>query len=238
LKTINTYKVEQGLFRDVAKLIDETRKSVAYTVNSALTYMYWQIGKRINDEILQHERAEYGSQIVVSLGQQLQITYGEGFDKSNLTRMMNFAVMFPNEAIVVSLTQQLSWSHILALLPLKDPLQQEFYVEMCKMERWSVRTLRQKIEQGKSRRDGTLLTVGFNLRRKDAARHVSTQSRRDDIINAKYRPCRTLDAHSVSSFRRLHLRLIKCRHCVTLTSSSIKNQKSSIKNVNGNQISI
>ena len=143
---VDTNHVEQGLFRDVAKLIDETRKSVAYTVNWVLTYMYWKIGKRINDEILQHERAGYGAQIVVSLAQQLQYTYGKGFEKSSLTRMMNFAVIFPNEEIVVSVIQQLSWTHIIALLPLKDSLQVEFYIEMCKMERWSVRTLRQKID--------------------------------------------------------------------------------------------
>ena len=146
MNKVDTYKSEQGLFRDVANLIDETRKTVAYNINAALTYTYWKIGKRINDEILQHERAEYGTQIVASLAQQLQDTYGKGFEKSSLTRMMNFAVTFPNEEIVVSLIQQLSWTHVIALLPLKDSLQREFYVEMCKMERWSVRTLRQKID--------------------------------------------------------------------------------------------
>ena len=83
MKEINTYQVGHELFQDVAKLIDETRKSVAYTVNYALTYMYWKIGKRINEEILQHERAEYGAQIVVSLTQQFLFnqninTYGFG----------------------------------------------------------------------------------------------------------------------------------------------------------------
>ena len=70
MNNIDTYHIEQNLFSDVAKLIDETRKTVAYAVNSALTYMYWQIGKRINDEILQHERAEYGTQIVATVSQQ------------------------------------------------------------------------------------------------------------------------------------------------------------------------
>ena len=147
MKKINTYNKDNiELFKDVTKLIDDTRKTVAYTVNSALTYMYWRIGKRINEEILQHQRAEYGSQIVATLSQQLQNTYGKGFDKSSLTRMMNFSTIFIDEEIVVSLIQQLSWTHIIALLPLKDPLQLEFYVEMCKLERWSVRTLRQKID--------------------------------------------------------------------------------------------
>ena len=146
LKTIDTYNVGQDLFKDVAKLIDETRKSVAYTVNSALTYMYWKIGKRVNDEILQHERAEYGSQIVATLSQQLQSAYGKGFEEKSLRRMMQFSSVFQDETIVVSVIRQLSWTHIIALLPLKDPLQREFYIEMCRLERWSVRTLRQKID--------------------------------------------------------------------------------------------
>ena len=110
---IETYKVGQVLFSDVAKLIDETRKSVAYTVNSALTYMYWKIGKRINDEILQHERAEYGSQIVVTLSQQLYQVYGRGFEDKYLRRMMQFSSVFQDETIVVSVIRQLSWTHII-----------------------------------------------------------------------------------------------------------------------------
>jgi predicted nuclease of restriction endonuclease-like (RecB) superfamily len=53
--------------------------------------------------------------------------------------------LFPDETIVVTLSQQLSWSHVHALLPIKDPLAREFYAEMCRIERWDVRTLRQKI---------------------------------------------------------------------------------------------
>src|SRR5205807_10296142 len=40
---------------------------------------------------------------------------------------------------------QLGWSHFVELLPLDDPLKREFYAEMCRLERWSVRTLREKI---------------------------------------------------------------------------------------------
>ena len=105
MKEVTTYQVGQELFWDVAKLIDETRKSVAYTVNSALTYMYWKIGKRINDEILQHERAEYGSQIVVSLSQQLYHVYGRGFEEKYLRRMMQFSSVFQDETIIVLIRQ-------------------------------------------------------------------------------------------------------------------------------------
>jgi predicted nuclease of restriction endonuclease-like (RecB) superfamily len=39
----------------------------------------------------------------------------------------------------------LGWSHFVEIIPLKDELQRDFYAEMCRVERWSVRTLRQKI---------------------------------------------------------------------------------------------
>ena len=62
-----------------------------------------------------------------------------------MRRMVQFAELFPDEDIVVSLVQHLGWSHFLALLPIKDPLAREYYAEMCRVERWPVRTLRQKI---------------------------------------------------------------------------------------------
>jgi predicted nuclease of restriction endonuclease-like (RecB) superfamily len=59
--------------------------------------------------------------------------------------MIQLSQLFPDEAIVVTLSQQLSWSHFHALLPIKDPLAREFYAEMCRIERWDVRTLRTKL---------------------------------------------------------------------------------------------
>ena len=57
IKKVNT---EQALFTDIARLIDESKSYVAYTANATLTYLYWKIGKRINDDILNNKRAEYG----------------------------------------------------------------------------------------------------------------------------------------------------------------------------------
>ena len=143
LKKIET---DQLLFKDISKLIEEARKNVARTVNGTLALLYWQIGKRINKEVLQNKRAEYGKQIIVSLTRQLGEFYGKGFEEKNIRRMMQFADIFPDEQIVASLIRQLSWTHILALIPLKEPLQREFYVEMCRIEKWSVKTLRKKID--------------------------------------------------------------------------------------------
>jgi predicted nuclease of restriction endonuclease-like (RecB) superfamily len=143
LKKINT---EQQLLKDVAGLIEQSKQHVAQTVNATLTILYWKIGKRINAEVLQNKRAEYGNQIVVSVSRQLVESYGNGFTEKNMRRMMQFAEVFSDERIVVSLIRQLSWTHFIALIPLKQPLQREFYGEMCRVEKWSVRTLREKID--------------------------------------------------------------------------------------------
>jgi predicted nuclease of restriction endonuclease-like (RecB) superfamily len=115
-------------------------------VNSALTLLYWRVGDRIRRDVLQNERARYGQQILATLSQELIAEFGRGFDATNLTRMMKFVESFPDEEIVATLSQQLSWSHFRELLPLEQPLQREFYAEMCHMEGWSVRTLRGRID--------------------------------------------------------------------------------------------
>jgi predicted nuclease of restriction endonuclease-like (RecB) superfamily len=71
--------------------------------------------------------------------------YGKGFGVSALTRMVKFSEAFPDQRIVATLSQQLTWSHFVEILPLKQPLEREFYAEMCRIERWSVRTLRERI---------------------------------------------------------------------------------------------
>src|SRR3989344_665288 len=144
-KSSNMPAAPTELIGDIRRLIDETRAAAAAAVNVALTMLYWRIGGRINREILKGKRADYGAEIVSALSRQLEAEYGSGFAEKNLRRMIQFAEVFPDEQIVVSLIRQLSWTHFIALIPLKDPLQRDFYAEMCRVERWSVRTLRQKI---------------------------------------------------------------------------------------------
>ncbi|HXF39389.1 MAG TPA: PDDEXK nuclease domain-containing protein [Blastocatellia bacterium] len=135
-----------SLFAEVRELIVSTRQTVARGLNAALVMLYWQIGARIRKDILDDQRAEYGKQILVTLSQELMDEFGSGYSASNLSRMVALAEAFPDREIVASLTRQLSWSHFVAILPLKRPLQREFYAEMCRVEGWSVRTLRAKID--------------------------------------------------------------------------------------------
>jgi predicted nuclease of restriction endonuclease-like (RecB) superfamily len=96
--------------------------------------------------VLGERRADYGKRVVVTLAGQLTAEFGKGFTRDNLLRMLQFAEVFPDRQIVGTLSRQLGWSHFVTLLPLKEPLQREFYAEMCAQERWSVRALQNKIQ--------------------------------------------------------------------------------------------
>ncbi len=133
------------LFHDIKTLVDNAKQELASQANSVLTLTYWRIGQRIRSEVLKDSRANYGQQIIVSLARQLEQAYGNGFSDKNLRRMVQFAEIFDDKAIVVSLMRQLSWTHFITLIPIKDPLAREFYAHMATHERWSVRTLRDKI---------------------------------------------------------------------------------------------
>ncbi|MBI3090683.1 MAG: DUF1016 domain-containing protein [Candidatus Tectomicrobia bacterium] len=126
-------------------MIEETRAAVAVTVNAALTMLYWRIGDRINQEMLKGKRADYGAEIVSTVSRQLEAEYGNGFSAKNLRHTIRFAEAFPDGGIVSTLSRQLSWSHFKEIIYLQQPMQKEFYAEMCRLERWSVRALRQKI---------------------------------------------------------------------------------------------
>jgi predicted nuclease of restriction endonuclease-like (RecB) superfamily len=132
------------LLGDIRQLIETSRAGLAVSVNSTLTLLYWQIGQRIRNEVLQGERAEYGEQVVSTLARQLEADYGRGFSSKNLRHMLRFAEAYPDAEIVSTLSRQLAWSHFLELIYLKDPLQRDFYTQMCSQERWSVRRLRER----------------------------------------------------------------------------------------------
>jgi predicted nuclease of restriction endonuclease-like (RecB) superfamily len=133
------------LFGDVRALIEAAREQTARAVNSALVGLYWHIGKRIREDIFREQRAGYGNAIVATVSRELTRDYGRGFTEKALWRMIQFAERFPDGEIVATVSRELSWSHLVELIPLEDPLKRDFYAEMCRIERWSVRTLRHKV---------------------------------------------------------------------------------------------
>ena len=140
-KAVGVRNLAQRAFpsTDVRGLILAARQSVAQTVNSTLTSLYWEIGRRIQQDILQSKRAEYGERVLATLGRQLEREFGRGYGEKNLRRMIQFATAFPDEKIVAALRRQLGWTHFKAIIPIADPLKREFYAEMCRIEQWSRR---------------------------------------------------------------------------------------------------
>jgi predicted nuclease of restriction endonuclease-like (RecB) superfamily len=133
------------LLGDVRALIEAAREQIARAVNSGMAGLHWHVGTRIRQDVLQEKRADYGEKIVQTLSAQLVLEYGRGFGRRNLFQMIRFAEVFPDRDIVAALSRELSWSHFVELIPIEDPLKRDFYAEMCRIERWNVRTLRHKI---------------------------------------------------------------------------------------------
>jgi predicted nuclease of restriction endonuclease-like (RecB) superfamily len=133
------------LYQDIRQLVEVAKTHVATQVNQALVLTYWQIGKTIKTELLQDARSEYGLATLKQLAQQLQQEYGAGFSYSSLTRMIKFYSYLPEQTIVATVSQQLSWSHFVELIKIENELKRGFYIRMCSDAHWPVRTLRERM---------------------------------------------------------------------------------------------
>jgi predicted nuclease of restriction endonuclease-like (RecB) superfamily len=136
---------DEQLFGDVTSLIEGARRRAAAAVNSELVMLYWSIGKRIREDVLGGERAEYGREILERLGQRLTARYGQGYSRRNLARMLQFAELYPDLEIWPPVAAQLTWTNIVELLTIDEQPKRDFYLAMCAHEHWTKRTLRAKI---------------------------------------------------------------------------------------------
>lgn len=130
---------------EIKTLIEQSKQELAVTVNARMTQLYWNIGKRINQEVLDNKRAEYGKQIVSTLSGQLTKEYGKGWSEKQLRHCLRIAETITNEKILYAMSRELSWTHIRTIIYIDDSLKRTFYFEMCNLERWSTRTLQERI---------------------------------------------------------------------------------------------
>ena len=87
------------LHAELRTLIANSRQRLAGAVNAELTRLYWAVGQRLATEVLGGERAQYGSQLLEQLGQQLSQEFGRGFEARNLRRMVKFAQASPAQKL-------------------------------------------------------------------------------------------------------------------------------------------
>jgi predicted nuclease of restriction endonuclease-like (RecB) superfamily len=135
-----------ALFEDVRTLIASARARAAASVNAELTLLYWQVGRRVREEVLGGERAGYGQQLVGALASRLKAEYGRGWSEQQLRHCLRAAEIFPDEPIFSAVRRELSWTHLKTLMYVDDPLKRNFYVELCRLERWSSRQLQERIQ--------------------------------------------------------------------------------------------
>ena len=136
-----------SLYHEICQLVDEAKNRLAHSANKTITLLYWKIGDRINTDLLNNKRAEYGKQIVSQLATQLQIQFGKrGFQERNIRRMMQFAELFNDFEIVSQAATKLSWSHFIELLSIKEEIKRDFYLSVALNETWGRDTLRDKID--------------------------------------------------------------------------------------------
>lgn len=137
-------------YRDLLEQISDTytqgRIRAVRAVNTQLTETYWQVGRHIVEfEQGGNNKAEYGKSLISTLARDLSLRHGRGFSRSNVVYMRLFYQCFPDARKSQTLSDQLSWSHIVELLKIDDPLERSFYEQQTIRERWSVRELiRQK----------------------------------------------------------------------------------------------
>jgi len=141
-------KIEyQDLLNELVVLIEKTKSQVISHVNSSLTLLFWHVGNRILIDNLQNKRAKYGKQIVVTVSRELVKIFGKNYEEKNLRRMIQFAEKYPDIENVVTLSRHLSWSHFIALIPIKEQQARNFYAKITYESSFGVRELRKQIEK-------------------------------------------------------------------------------------------
>ena len=145
MSELTKHSENTDLLSDISLLIEQSKRHIASQANSTLTLLFWQIGKRINDEILKNKQADYGKQILSTLSTKLRSQYGRNFEERNLRRMIQFSEQFSDLNILSPLATKLSWSHFVELFPLKSIEAKFFYAQKAIEEVWGKRELRNQI---------------------------------------------------------------------------------------------
>lgn len=133
-----------NIYEEISRLIVKKKNSVRQAVNDTMISLYWSIGEVLTNQILQNQKSEYGRKVIDQVSERLVHEFGKGFDRTTVFRMIKFYQEFNQFEKVATLSQQLTWSHFVELLPIEDELKRDFYAVMCKNENWSVRTLRER----------------------------------------------------------------------------------------------
>lgn len=106
-ETVLPDQAEESLYSDVCQIIDGTRGRIATFLNTEVCMTNWYIGKRIKEDVLFNQRAEYGKQVIKNLSLRLIGRYGSGWSEKKLRHCIRSAETFSEQDIVSSTQRQL-----------------------------------------------------------------------------------------------------------------------------------
>jgi len=133
-------------YNEIESLIkkNEVNKRARYLKdNSETLKTYWEVGRLIIEAQGGEARAIYGNGLIKEWSNKLTSLYGNGYKISNLKYMRQFYLMFQKSQPVVD---QLSWSHYLSLMPIKDKNKRNYYINLCITNNLSKRKLIEAIK--------------------------------------------------------------------------------------------
>lgn len=130
-----------NLYVDIKDLIEQSRNRVYKTVNTEMINLYWNIGKMIVERQEGNKRAKYGELLIDGISKKLTEYFGKGFSIQNLRRMRQFYLCFPIRSALMS---ELSWTHYLELIKIKEKNKRDFYMKECVNSNWDVRELQRQ----------------------------------------------------------------------------------------------
>jgi predicted nuclease of restriction endonuclease-like (RecB) superfamily len=134
--------IDKKLYQSVKSVLENARAKAYSAVNSTMLEAYWNIGKLIDENIGANRRAEYGMGVIRDISIRLTEDFGKGFDKTNLSRMRQLYLWFPN---IDALRQQLTWTHYRMIMKVENPKAREYYLDECVKGVWSTRQLERQI---------------------------------------------------------------------------------------------
>ncbi|MBR5254316.1 MAG: PDDEXK nuclease domain-containing protein [Bacteroidales bacterium] len=142
--------VKTDLAERIEQLIEETKKRTVATINTAMVYTYYEIGRMIVEEEQKGKlRAEYGKAVLKELSIRLTNKFGKGFSVENLDRMRYFYKTYSktnSSTVLTNLQFSLSWSHYLKLMRIDNPEERKFYEIEAIENNWSLRELQRQFD--------------------------------------------------------------------------------------------
>jgi predicted nuclease of restriction endonuclease-like (RecB) superfamily len=164
---------------DIKEKIHQAQYEAMKQVNKTLLALYWEIGKSIVEK--QQEQG-WGKSIVETLSKDLQNEFPgvQGYSSDNLWRMRKFYLHYQENAKLVPLVQEISWSHNLVVMEkCKDDLEREFYIQMTKKFGWSKNLLIHQLES-KSYEKFLLNQTNFDEAVPDKYKHQAKLAVKDE----------------------------------------------------------